>query len=54
MPSKHHRGGLIAIELYRWFTVEADVSQTANTHLQNPDVKRRKKKKKKGDGIGKC
>lgn len=30
---------LIAIEQYRWFTVRADVSLTANTHLQNPDLK---------------
>lgn len=38
MPSKHHRARLIAIEQYRWFTAGADVSLTANTHVQISDV----------------
>lgn len=40
MPREHHKAGLTAIEQYRWFTIQADVSLTANTHLQNPDLKK--------------
>lgn len=53
MPSEHHRAGLIAIEQYRWFTVRADVFQTANTHLQSPDLKKGGGGGKDG-GIGQC
>lgn len=31
--------GLTAIKRYRWFTVRTDVSLTANTHLQNSELK---------------
>lgn len=51
MPSKHHRARLIAIEQYRWFTAGADVSLTANTHVQISDVQvesRRKARSWKG------
>lgn len=47
MPSEHHRARLIAIEQYRWFTVRADVVLTANTHLQNPDLRAGRRRKGK-------
>lgn len=51
MPSKLHRARLIAIEQRRWFTAGADVSLTANTHVQISDVElwgRRKARTWKG------
>lgn len=39
MPSEHHRARLIAIKQYRWFTVQTDVPLTANTHLQDSDLR---------------
>lgn len=54
MPSEHHRARLIAIELYRWFTVRADVSLTTNIHLLNPDLKARGEERVRDGRIGQC
>lgn len=54
MPSEHHRARLIAIEQYRWFTVRADVSPTAKSHLQALIWRQGGEERVRDRGIGQC